>query len=56
MQDEPLTADDCDELAEVLRQDAVVLSKGPKREALLRLSESYRDLASMKRMVLRKVS
>ena len=51
-----MTADECDNLAEVLRQDAAVLPNGPKRETLLRLSEGYRDLAIMKRVVYRKVS
>jgi hypothetical protein len=56
MQDGPLTADECDELAEVLRQDASALSDGPKKEGLLALSEGYRDLARTKRMVFRKVN
>jgi hypothetical protein len=56
MQDEHLTPDECDELAEGLRQDAAALSDGSKKQALLKLSEGYRDLASAKRMVLRKVN
>jgi hypothetical protein len=56
MQEPHLTADECDELAEALRQDAAALSRGSQKDALLKLSEGYRDLASKKRMVLRKVN
>ena len=42
MQDEHLTVDECDELAEALRQDAAALANG---------SECYPDLANIKRMV-----
>jgi hypothetical protein len=56
MQDEHLTVGGCDELAEALREDAADLQNGPEQESLLKLAEGYRDLANMKRMVLRKVN
>jgi hypothetical protein len=51
-----LTADECDDLAEALRHDAAALSDELERENLLELAECYRDLAQMKRLVLRKVN
>ena len=51
MQDEHLTVDECDELAEALRQDAAALANGSEKENLLKLAECYRDLANIKRMV-----
>jgi hypothetical protein len=51
-----LTADECDELAEALRYDAVALPDELKKANLLELAECYRDLAQMKRLVLRKVN
>ena len=56
MQDEPLTVDECDELAEALRERAASLPNGSQRENLLQLAEGYRLLADMKRMVVRKVN
>jgi hypothetical protein len=56
MQDEHLTVDECDELAEALRQDAAALPNGSEKEKLLKLAEGYRDLANIKRIVLRKVN
>ena len=56
MQDKTLTADECDELAEALRQDAAALSSCSRKEDLLQLAEGYRDLANMKRTVLHKVN
>lgn len=56
MQDENLTAEECDELAEALREDAAVASSGIERENLLKLAEAYRSLANMKRMVRRCVN
>ena len=56
MQDEHLTVDECNELAEALRQDAAALANGSEKENLLKLAECYRDLANIKRMVLRKVN
>ena len=55
MQDEHLSADQCDELAKAIREDAARLPQGSKRVHLLQLAEGYRLLADMKRMVLRKV-
>jgi len=51
-----LTAANCDEVAEALLQDAAALPERPERENLLKLAEGYRDLADMKRMVLRQVN
>ena len=56
MQEEHFTAVECDELVEALLQDAAALPDGPERENLLKLAEGYRDLAKMKRAVLRKVN
>jgi hypothetical protein len=53
MQDEHLTADECNELVEALLRDAATLPSGSKREDLLKLAEGYRALANVKRMVLR---
>ena len=53
MQDEHLTADECDELVEALLEDAAVLPSEPERMKLLELAEGYRILANMKRMALR---
>ena len=51
-----LTADECDELAEALRQDAAALSDKLEKANLLDLAENYRVVAQMKRLVLRKVN
>jgi hypothetical protein len=56
MQEEHLTADQCDELAKALREDAARLPHGSERENLLQLAEGYRVLADMKRTVLRRVN
>ena len=56
MQDKELTPDECDELVNALLQDAAALPDGLERENLLKLAEGYRDLANMKRIVLRNVS
>jgi hypothetical protein len=55
-QERDLTADECDELAEALRQDAAALPDELKKANLLELAESYRNLARMKRLVLRKTN
>jgi NTP pyrophosphatase (non-canonical NTP hydrolase) len=55
-QERNLTAEECDELAEALRHDAAALPDDLKKANLLELAECYRDLAQMKRLVLRKVS
>jgi hypothetical protein len=51
-----LTAEECDLLADTLSDDAAALPIGSKKEGLLKLAESYRILAQMKRLVLRKVN
>jgi hypothetical protein len=56
MHGEHLTIDECNELAEALRQDAAASPNGSEKENLLKLAECYRDLANIKRMVLRKVN
>jgi hypothetical protein len=56
MQEEHLTVDQCNELAEALRQEAARLPHGSERENLLQLAEGYRVLAKMKRMVLGKAN
>jgi hypothetical protein len=56
MQEAHLTVDQCDELANALREDAARLPHGSERKNLLQLAEGYRLLADMKRMVLRKVN
>jgi hypothetical protein len=56
MQEEHLTADQCDEVAKALREDAARLPHGSERENLLQLAEGFRVLADMKRMVLREVN
>jgi hypothetical protein len=56
MQDERLTDDECDELAEALREHAAFLPNGSVKENLLKLAECFRELANIKRMVLRKVN
>jgi hypothetical protein len=56
MQDEHLSADQCDELAKAIREDAARLPPGSEKERLLQLAEGYSHLADMKRMVLRKVN
>ena len=55
-EEEHLTVDQCDELANALREDAARLPHGSERENLFQLAEGYRLLAAMKRMVLRKVN
>ena len=56
MQDEPLTVDECDEFAEALREYAAFLPNGSEKENLLKLAECFRELANIKRIVLRKVN
>jgi len=55
MQDEPLTVEECDELAEALRERAASLPNGSESEKLLMLAECFRELANIKKLVLRKV-
>ena len=56
MQDEPLTVDECDEMAEALRERAASLPNGSEREKLLMLAECFRELANIKRLVLGNVN
>ncbi len=50
---EHLTADECDELADALLEDAATLPSGSEQENLSGLAAGYRALAELKRMVLR---
>jgi hypothetical protein len=50
---ENMTADECDELAAFLLEDAAALPPGQKQGAILKLVFGYRDVAKMKRLVLR---
>jgi hypothetical protein len=51
-----LTGDECDKIAEALRQDAATLSDDLEKENLLELAECYRDLAQVKHLALGKVN
>jgi hypothetical protein len=51
-----LTVEQCEALAAALFEDTAILPAGPKKEELLRLAQSYRGLAKMKRLILRKVN
>jgi hypothetical protein len=51
-----LTVEECELLADALSNEAAALPVGSKKEDLLRLAESYRSLAQMKRLVLREVN
>jgi hypothetical protein len=51
MQDEHLTADECDELSRALREDSAALPSGLEKDNLLKLAESYGTLAQLKRWV-----
>jgi len=53
---ERLTAGQCDELVEALLHDVAALADGRERKNLLKLAEGYRELANLKRTVLRKVN
>ena len=54
--EEHLTADQCDELSGHLKQDADSMPTGAEKAKLIDLAEAYRQLAHLKRMVLRKVN
>ena len=56
MQDEPLTVDECDEMAEALRERAASRPNGSEREKFLMLAECFRELANIKRLVLGNVN
>jgi hypothetical protein len=51
-----LTIEECELLADTLSDDAAALPVGSKKEDLLKLAESYRILAQMKRLVLREAN
>jgi hypothetical protein len=51
-----LTVEECELLADSLSDEAAALPVGSKIEDLLRLAESYRSLARMKRLLLYKVN
>jgi hypothetical protein len=56
MQDDNLTAEECDDLSQILRQDAAAMPSGPQKENFLKLAEGYSALANLKRTVFRKVN
>jgi hypothetical protein len=49
-----LTVNQCEEMAAAITEEAALISHGPKKEALLKLAQGYRDLATMKALVARK--
>ena len=51
-----MTADECEELAALLLEDAAALPPGQKQGEILKLAFGYRDLAKMKRMVFQNVN
>ena len=51
-----LTVEQCEELATAIAEEAALLSPGSKKEALLKLAQSYRDLATMKDLIVRKLN
>jgi hypothetical protein len=51
-----MTADECDELANALFDDAAALPSGQKQHETSKLAHGYRDLAKIKRLVLRNVN
>ncbi|MFY9958936.1 hypothetical protein [Bradyrhizobium sp.] len=50
------TVGECEELASALFEDATVMSAGPQKDEILKLALSYRNLAQVKRLILRKVN
>jgi hypothetical protein len=56
MHEDHLTVDQCDEMANALREDAARLPSGSDKQHLLQLAERYCTLAELKRMVLRLVN
>ena len=56
MQDELFTVEECDELAEALRERAAALPNGSERDKFLMLAECFCEVANMKRLVLGKVN
>jgi hypothetical protein len=55
-QERNLTADEREELADALVDAAAVLPPGQKKQETSKLSDGYRTLAQMKRLVLRMVN
>jgi hypothetical protein len=55
-QERNLTADECEELADALVEAAAAMPLGPKKQETSKLSDGYRTLAQVKRLVLRKVN
>ena len=55
-QERDMTADECDELADALVEAAAALPAGSKQHGISSLAQSYRGLAKMKRLVVRKVN
>jgi hypothetical protein len=51
-----LTVEQCEALAAALFEDAAILPPGSEKEELLRLAQGYRSLATIKRLILRKVN
>lgn len=51
-----LTADECDELADALTEEAAALPTGQKQLEIINLAHCYRDLARMKRLLARNVN
>jgi hypothetical protein len=56
IEDQHLTVEECDELSQMLRQDAASMQDGPQRRKLLELAECYAALASLKKLVLGNVN
>jgi hypothetical protein len=52
-QERNLTADECEELADALPEAAAVLPSGQKKQETTKLSDGYRTLAQVKRLVSR---
>jgi hypothetical protein len=55
-QERNLTADECEELADALLEVAVALPPGQKKQDTSKLSDGYRALARVKRLLLRMVN
>jgi hypothetical protein len=55
-QETNLTVEQCEELATALGLDTVLMPPGPEKDDLLQLTQGYRDLAVLKRLVARKVN
>jgi hypothetical protein len=43
-----LTVEQCEELAAAIAEEAALLSPGSKKQALLKLAQSYRDIAAIR--------